>query len=245
MKTAAQEERIQLVPVTRQEADTQFEAWTEIRNRISRRAFEIFEERGRVHGYDLDDWFKAESEVVTPVQTTVNETEHLYTITLEVSGFKANELEIRAEPFRIFILGKKSGSGRMECGKTKEIFKPIIFCNQIETNTVIAELSDGQLTISIRKAFVPVVVKHPKENSKELQTRSAQLRKRADIAKRYAAAAKDQLRRATAKEKKARSRTAARQARASLREKETNTIDITDIRPNIPWTEETPHSPLG
>lgn len=33
------------------------------RNRISKRAYEIFEARGRHHGHDLDDWLQAESEL--------------------------------------------------------------------------------------------------------------------------------------------------------------------------------------
>ena len=36
--------------------------------RIARRAFEIYCERGRQHGRDLDDWFQAEREL----QRTVN-----------------------------------------------------------------------------------------------------------------------------------------------------------------------------
>jgi hypothetical protein len=30
---------------------------------IARRAYEIFEHRGSVHGYDLDDWLQAEREL--------------------------------------------------------------------------------------------------------------------------------------------------------------------------------------
>ncbi|HYL12509.1 MAG TPA: DUF2934 domain-containing protein [Terriglobales bacterium] len=32
--------------------------------RICSRAYELYEQRGRVHGYDFDDWVKAESEVL-------------------------------------------------------------------------------------------------------------------------------------------------------------------------------------
>jgi hypothetical protein len=34
-----------------------------MREQIARRAFEIFEERGRLHGHDLDDWLRAEHEI--------------------------------------------------------------------------------------------------------------------------------------------------------------------------------------
>ncbi len=35
---------------------------------IARRAHELFEARGREHGHDLDDWVRAESELLCPVQ---------------------------------------------------------------------------------------------------------------------------------------------------------------------------------
>ena len=31
--------------------------------RICNRAYELFEERGGVHGHDFDDWLKAEAEI--------------------------------------------------------------------------------------------------------------------------------------------------------------------------------------
>jgi hypothetical protein len=29
------------------------------------RAYQLFEQRGRVHGYDVEDWFRAKAEIVT------------------------------------------------------------------------------------------------------------------------------------------------------------------------------------
>ncbi|TMJ71995.1 MAG: DUF2934 domain-containing protein [Alphaproteobacteria bacterium] len=34
-----------------------------IQDEIARRAYEIFEQRGRLHGHDLDDWLQAEREL--------------------------------------------------------------------------------------------------------------------------------------------------------------------------------------
>jgi hypothetical protein len=48
----------------------QADEWTEadfpendVRSRIARRAYQIYEERGGEHGYDLNDWLQAEDEV--------------------------------------------------------------------------------------------------------------------------------------------------------------------------------------
>jgi len=38
-------------------------ARSEDRDEISRRAYERYEERGREHGHDLDDWLEAERDV--------------------------------------------------------------------------------------------------------------------------------------------------------------------------------------
>jgi hypothetical protein len=35
-----------------------------VRDMIRARAYEIFEERGRTHGHDLDDWLQAENEIL-------------------------------------------------------------------------------------------------------------------------------------------------------------------------------------
>ncbi len=36
---------------------------TELQQQIRRRAYELYEQRGRQDGHDLDDWLQAESEV--------------------------------------------------------------------------------------------------------------------------------------------------------------------------------------
>lgn len=42
----------------------------EVQQRIKERAYELFEERGREHGHDVDDWLRAETEVLN--ETTRN-----------------------------------------------------------------------------------------------------------------------------------------------------------------------------
>ena len=39
------------------------ESSTELNERIRCRAYELYEQRGREDGHDLDDWFQAESEM--------------------------------------------------------------------------------------------------------------------------------------------------------------------------------------
>lgn len=39
---------------------------SELQERIRRRAYELYEQRGREVGHELDDWLQAESEVTKP-----------------------------------------------------------------------------------------------------------------------------------------------------------------------------------
>lgn len=243
MPTVTRTPKIELVPVTPVEPGTGFyDYWMGLKDRIAKCAYQIFESRGKTHGHDIDDWLKAENQIVKRVAFALNEAWHLYTVTVDASGFLADELDVRVEPFRIFITGSKRDSAKaLPVSAAEEIFQPIDLSQEIETNTVIAELSNGELTISMRKAFAPAVVKHPRPDSKGLQTRSVQLRKQADLAKHYSAEAKDQLRRATATGRKTRTRASANRKEAKERSKH----ETPNSQPNVPWAEEAPHSPLG
>jgi hypothetical protein len=38
--------------------------------RVALKAYQLFESRGRVHGLDLEDWFRAEKEILSGQQDT-------------------------------------------------------------------------------------------------------------------------------------------------------------------------------
>jgi Protein of unknown function (DUF2934) len=48
--------------ISRTETDTTFSI--DAQEQIRRRAFEIYEQRGREDGHDLEDWLQAESEIL-------------------------------------------------------------------------------------------------------------------------------------------------------------------------------------
>ena len=53
-----------ITPVQLVAADVLLNRKNEIQNMIARRAYELFEGHGSVHGHDIDDWIEAEIEVV-------------------------------------------------------------------------------------------------------------------------------------------------------------------------------------
>jgi HSP20 family molecular chaperone IbpA len=91
-------------------ASNLFDRIEDLSNSIARRAFEIFEGRGCEMGHDLEDWFRAESELLHPMHLDISESDDALTVHAEVPGFGAKELEVGVERHRLTISGKQETS---------------------------------------------------------------------------------------------------------------------------------------
>jgi len=129
---------------------------------IAKRAYEFFEERGRRIGSELEDWFRAEAEVLRSVPVTMKENENQFAVQAEVPGFKANDIKIGAEPRRLVIEGN---SEEVSEDKTEGETEKIIFSErrinrfcraidlpaEIDPAKVTANLKEGLLHITLPK----------------------------------------------------------------------------------------------
>lgn len=94
---------VKLVP-----AKDLFHRRNEIHNIIERRAHELFENRGYIHGHDLEDWFAAELEVLDPWRHDLKESGGLVTFLAELPGsFTADQLNVSVEPRRLTVIGER------------------------------------------------------------------------------------------------------------------------------------------
>jgi HSP20 family protein len=129
-------------------------------DRISRRAFEMFERDGRIFGRDLEHWLKAERQLFHPVFTKLTESDEGFEIKAEVPGFSEKELEISVEPRRVVVTGKRESTTKEEKkGKTisseissDQILRIMELPADIETDKVTAALRNGVLTLAMPKA---------------------------------------------------------------------------------------------
>jgi HSP20 family protein len=78
--------------------------WT---NRISKRAYELFDLGGFNHGHDKEDWFTAERNLLKPVALDVREMKDELIVRAEVPGFEANDLTIEVNGNMLVIKGSK------------------------------------------------------------------------------------------------------------------------------------------
>jgi HSP20 family protein len=125
---------------------------------IARRAFEIFSSNGNGFGHDLDNWFKAESELLHPVHVKVTDDVGAVNVNAEVPGFEAKDLEIKLEPNRVTISGKRETKEERKAGRTvyhehcaNEILRVLDLPAVVDASKAEANLKNGILEIRMPK----------------------------------------------------------------------------------------------
>jgi HSP20 family molecular chaperone IbpA len=105
---------------------------------IETRAFQLFEERGCENGHDLDDWFKAEAELLAPIAIKVKETAKEIRIVAEVGDFNEDEVAFNLEKNQLTIQGFKYTRND---GATQSDSEPRMICGSISLPSEVAPQS--------------------------------------------------------------------------------------------------------
>ena len=149
-----------------------FDRMQELHDSIARRAFELFEGKGRWTGRELDDWLHAESELLHPVHLELTDSDNHFNVRAEVPGFSAKELEINVEPRRLTVSGKHEAREETRKGKTiyselcaGEILRVVDLPAEVDTSNVTATLKDGVLNIKMAKTPAPKSVRVELKNA--------------------------------------------------------------------------------
>lgn len=130
----------------------------EFTRETSMKAYDFFLERGNEWGSHLDNWLKAEMEVLRPTPLEIKEVKDKIIVRAAVPGFKPEEIEISLKDDLLII------SGETKFEETKEDEKVILnewrsnrFCRQlvlpsaVETKDVHPKLKDGILQLTLKK----------------------------------------------------------------------------------------------
>jgi HSP20 family protein len=136
------------------------EFWNDVdklMKQVRQRAYEIFEDRGRADGHDLDDWFKAETELLKPVPMEITEKDNVLHIRADVPGFKEGELDLDLDAGVLTIKGEHCEETEKKDEKTyhserRQIFRRFTLPVNVISDKATATLKDGVLEISVPKA---------------------------------------------------------------------------------------------
>lgn len=140
------------------EAEKLLERMTEFTKETSLRAYDYFLARGNEFGMHLDDWLKAEMDILRPTPIEITENKDSINVRAAVPGFKPEEIEISIKDALLIM----SGESRIEEKKEDEKvhlseFRSNRFCRQmtlpseVETDGVQAKLKDGILNLTLKK----------------------------------------------------------------------------------------------
>lgn len=128
-------------------------------DRVQKRAYELFLARGSNEGSDLDDWFKAERELVFAPPAQLKETAEGYELEFATPGFSAGELNVTAAADSIVVEGKteKRSEGKEDGYQftefnSQDLFRRLPLPAVIDTDHVYASLDNGILKITAKKA---------------------------------------------------------------------------------------------
>jgi HSP20 family protein len=145
------------VPVKTTSKDL-IERFNKVYDQIANRAFSIFENDG-AFGRDLENWFKAETELFHPVHVNVTEAEGSVTVQAEVPGFEVKDLEVTLEPQRLVISGKRETKEETKQGKavyqeqcSNEIFRAVSLPAEVDASKATATLKNGVLELKAPKS---------------------------------------------------------------------------------------------
>jgi HSP20 family molecular chaperone IbpA len=124
---------------------------------IARRAYELFEIRGYAHGNDWEDWYKAESELLQPVNIELSDSGDALLAIANVSGYRAEDLKVGVESQSLQICGRSSGQKQhSNSGEESRHFEGFVASfdlpASIDTSQVSADIRRDLLEIRLPKA---------------------------------------------------------------------------------------------
>ena len=131
----------------------------EIYANLARRAYQLFDLRGRQDGRDLEDWFRAETELLNPTPVEISEAGDQVIVRADVPGFRDKDVEVRVGPHRLIISGKREQIHDQKKGETvyserrsDEVCRVIELSEDVDSDKAKATLQDGTLEVMLPKA---------------------------------------------------------------------------------------------
>jgi HSP20 family molecular chaperone IbpA len=129
---------------------------------IERRAFDLFEKRGGELGHDLEDWLKAEHELLGWPSAELTEKDGVYQMEIALPGFAAKDVEITATPGEVIVHAATKEEKKTEKENvlwtefgSNDVYRRFEVPTPINVEQVAANLDNGLLRITAPEAQEP------------------------------------------------------------------------------------------
>ncbi|SRR5579884_910240 len=125
---------------------------------VRRRAFGLFEKRGRELGHALEDWLKAEHEVMGWPAAELTETGSNYDLAMTLPGYEPKDVQVTVTPSEIIVHAQvetKKKAEDVRClwteFRSNDVYRRFELPDAIDVDKVTASLDKGMLHITAAK----------------------------------------------------------------------------------------------
>jgi HSP20 family protein len=138
-------------PVAIRKISSIFDEMNEMQDRIMRRAYDIFEQNGRLFGRDLDHWLQSERELLWKPSLELRETDDgEFVLEAAVSGLDPKDIDIEVTPEDIVLKAdtrheheERKGTVHICEFESGRMFRSIHLPKKINPDKVKAEIKNG------------------------------------------------------------------------------------------------------
>ena len=138
--------------------DDIFSSFNQIQKSIQERAYNIFHDRDTDSGDALTDWLKAESEVLTDIDMTLQDKKDQVVIEGKIDKFLPEDIEIKAQDGKFTVCGihsEKSSSEKKGVSRkaSTEInfYRSFTLPDSVDTEKMEVKVKGGKFTAKIPK----------------------------------------------------------------------------------------------
>jgi HSP20 family protein len=146
-------------PVAVRKISSILDETTEMQDRIMRRAYDIFEKNGRLHGRDLDHWLQAERELLWKPAVELREADGEFVLEAAVSGVNPEGIEIEVTPDDVVLKAdthheheEKNDTVHICEFASGKMYRSIHLPKKINPDKVKAEFKNGFLRLTAEVA---------------------------------------------------------------------------------------------
>lgn len=134
------------------EAIPAIEEFERLMDHVSRRAYQLFEERGRYHGMDLDDWLQAENQMLGTPAAETEESDGEFRTVVTLQWFQAKDIGLFVGPREMVLRAELLSETGVP---TMKVMRRFQYPQPVKVKQVKAQFSDGILVVVAPKATEP------------------------------------------------------------------------------------------
>jgi len=138
-----------------------FAQMQKIDEEIAQTAFGLFEDRGWLPGFDLDDWLKAESSILEPLPISIEDAGDKLKVTAKVRGFPEKDLRVHVHHHSLLrICGRTEEARETPAGterSTRTIRQTVVLPAAVESKGAFFTVEEGTLTLMLPKVMTALV----------------------------------------------------------------------------------------